>query len=352
MVSRSHEKARFGLVIDFIAAQLGLIRTLRGLTPTFGCFDDEQFDELQIERRFVQQPGSGDRRVLVLDPQAAGALLRRRLCGGRRGRSRRRNGCSGRRRRTSRTAEYHFYGALSRAASCDAAPADERRQHHRRCGRSPPTARSLGRELPGEFREPRRAGRRRDRPHRRPRRSTPSASTNRPSARRATTASSTTRRSPMSSLALLRGARLRARSRDLYLRNARYCYLRWGADGKVRQLEEMYPHLRDGGARARPDEHDRDAGRTPRSRDRDQGVAGRLGRDRAGEADRHAHAHGDRAGGRRARPVDSVEGRAADRGGSHDQRRHGRRAAARRARDRGRAAGSRSSTMSCAPARA
>jgi hypothetical protein len=28
-----------------------------------------------------------------------------------------------------------------------------------------------------------------------------------------------------------------------YLRDARYCYLRWGADGKVRQLEQLYPHL-------------------------------------------------------------------------------------------------------------
>ena len=31
---------------------------------------------------------------------------------------------------------------------------------------------------------------------------------------------------------------------DVYLRNARYCYLRWGADGKVRQLDEHNPHLR------------------------------------------------------------------------------------------------------------
>jgi PAS domain S-box-containing protein len=31
---------------------------------------------------------------------------------------------------------------------------------------------------------------------------------------------------------------------ELYLRNARYGYLRWGAEGKVRQLEAMYPHLR------------------------------------------------------------------------------------------------------------
>ena len=30
-----------------------------------------------------------------------------------------------------------------------------------------------------------------------------------------------------------------------YLRDARYCYLRWGADGKVRQLDQLYPHLRE-----------------------------------------------------------------------------------------------------------
>jgi PAS domain S-box-containing protein len=30
-----------------------------------------------------------------------------------------------------------------------------------------------------------------------------------------------------------------------YLKEARYCYLRWGADGKVRQLDELYPHLRE-----------------------------------------------------------------------------------------------------------
>ena len=31
----------------------------------------------------------------------------------------------------------------------------------------------------------------------------------------------------------------------LYLQDARYAYLRWGADGKVRHLDEMYPHLRE-----------------------------------------------------------------------------------------------------------
>ena len=37
-----------------------------------------------------------------------------------------------------------------------------------------------------------------------------------------------------------------------YLRNARYGYLRWGADGKVRQLDQLYPHLRTEEAAAAP----------------------------------------------------------------------------------------------------
>ena len=31
---------------------------------------------------------------------------------------------------------------------------------------------------------------------------------------------------------------------DAYLLEARYGYQRWGADGKVRQLDQLYPHLR------------------------------------------------------------------------------------------------------------
>src|SRR5258707_14719561 len=36
------------------------------------------------------------------------------------------------------------------------------------------------------------------------------------------------------------------------LRNARHCYLRWGAFGKVRQLEQLHPHLRDAPVPASP----------------------------------------------------------------------------------------------------
>ena len=49
-------KMRFGLVIDRITAQLGLIRTLRGLTQKFGSFDDGQFDELRFEGHLCGNP--------------------------------------------------------------------------------------------------------------------------------------------------------------------------------------------------------------------------------------------------------------------------------------------------------
>ncbi|HTE40015.1 MAG TPA: ATP-binding protein, partial [Steroidobacteraceae bacterium] len=37
-----------------------------------------------------------------------------------------------------------------------------------------------------------------------------------------------------------------------YLSDARHCYLRWGADGKVRQLEQQYAHLRSDGQNSDP----------------------------------------------------------------------------------------------------
>jgi len=49
-------KARFGLIVDIIAVQLGLIRTLRGLTPEFGSFNDEQFDESRFEHHLQSDP--------------------------------------------------------------------------------------------------------------------------------------------------------------------------------------------------------------------------------------------------------------------------------------------------------
>ena len=104
----------------------------------------------------------------------------------------------------------------------------------------------------------------------------------------------TTRRSPMKRLHGTTRGGVREIA-NTYLRDARYCYIRWGADGKVRQLDEMYPHLKEPDPALVPADCDRDFGRASRSRDRDQGVASSLWRDRARKAARGVDAHRDRA---------------------------------------------------------
>ena len=121
-------KMQFGLVIDALAPQLALVRTLRGLTPAFGSLDDDQFDESRMERRFASNPDFAtaectywarklQARFVACDYGAAmeaSSRVQRLLW-------------------TSLshlvTAEYHFYGALSRAALCDPATAAERSEH-------------------------------------------------------------------------------------------------------------------------------------------------------------------------------------------------------------------------------
>ena len=118
-------KARFGLVVDIITAQLGLIRTLRGLTPKFGSFDDGQFEELRFERHLASNAGlaleywtqklqarffAGDYASAVDASLRAQPLLWESPS-------------------FFRTAEYHFYGALARAAVSDSATPDNRGQH-------------------------------------------------------------------------------------------------------------------------------------------------------------------------------------------------------------------------------
>jgi PAS domain S-box-containing protein len=245
------QKARFGLVIDTITTQLALIRTLRGLTPAFGCFNGEQFDELQIERRLSGDPSLAfaacwywtrklQARFFAGDYSAAldASLNAQRLLW------------------TSpsfyESAEAHFYGALSHAAVCDAASSALRDGHiqaliaHQRqlaewaanCPEnfqnralllSAEIARVEGRELDAErlFEQAIRSAHENEFVHH-------EALANELAAR----------------FYAARGFQTISLA---YLRNARNCYLRWGADGKVRQLERLYPHLRSeeaGAARA------------------------------------------------------------------------------------------------------
>src|SRR5258706_9249353 len=236
------QKARFRFIIDIAATQLELIRTLRGLTPTFGSFDDGQFEELRIERRFTRSPDlqaectylilklqarffSGEYRTAVEASSRAQSMLWT---------------------LTSHfePAEYHFYGALSQAASCDSAPAAERQQHmealaahhkqlqvwavncpdnfeNRAALVGAEIARIEGQELDAErlYEQAIRSARANGFVHN-------EALANELASR----------------FYAARGFEKIAR---VYLQDARYGYVRWGADGKVRQLDEMHPHLRE-----------------------------------------------------------------------------------------------------------
>jgi PAS domain S-box-containing protein len=234
-------KARYGSLIDIMTTHLVLVRTLRGFTATFGCFNDARFDERRFERQLASSAPivacwywtrklqarffAGDCAAAVDASVNAQRLLW-----------------------TSpaffEAAEAHFYGALSHAASCDVALPTEYQQHVRalathyrqlakwaeNCPENfgnraalvgAEIARIEGRELDAErlYDQAIRSARENGFVHN-------------------------------EALAYELAARFyAARGFDeiahLYLKNARYGYLRWGADGKVRQLDEVYPILRE-----------------------------------------------------------------------------------------------------------
>lgn len=236
------QKMRFGLAIDRLGTQLGLIRTLRGLTPIFGCFDDAQFDERLIEQRFSDNPDLAlaecwywvrklQARYFAGDYAAAteASLKAQRLLW------------------TSpshfETAEYHFYSALNHAACCDVVAAERQRHiealvaHHQQieiwAANCPDNfanraalvgaeiARLEGRELDAErlYEQAIRSARDNGFVHH-------EALANELAAR-------------------FYAARGFETICFAYLRNARYCYVCWGANAKVRQLDETHPRLKD-----------------------------------------------------------------------------------------------------------
>jgi PAS domain S-box-containing protein len=237
------QKARIGFVIDEIASQLGLIRTLRGLTPTFGSFDDEQFQERGIEHRFSENPD-----LALAECWYWIRKLQARFFAGDYASAIEASSTAGRLLWTSpssfETAEYHFYGALSQAAACDSAAAGERRQrldaiaaHHRQlqlwAANCPDNFENRAALVGAEI--ARIDGRDGD------------AMRLYEQAIRSARANGFVHQEALANELAARfyAARGFEKIARVYLQDARYGYRRWGADGKVRQLDELYPHLRE-----------------------------------------------------------------------------------------------------------
>ena len=147
--------------------------------------------------------------------------------------------------------DYFYYTALTVAALYENASADEQSRVARTPDGAPGTTARVGRQLSTDFRRQARAGVGRDRPPRRARRRRDA------SVRAGHSVGSRERLRPERGLAHEVAARFYAARgfetiAHAYLRNARYCYLRWGALGKVRQLDQRYPHLREEAAPSLP----------------------------------------------------------------------------------------------------
>src|SRR3954454_8678684 len=236
------QRIQFRLAIDRVRTQLGLIRTLRGLTPTFGSFDEEGFDEHLFEHGLANNPALAlaegwywirKMQARFFAGDSAGALE-----------------ASGRAQRllwTSpsmfETAEFSFYDALVHAASYHRVPPEERQQHFEAVVAHHKQLEAWAEHCVENFE-------------------------NRAALVGAEIARIEGR--AFDAMKLYEQAILSAQANGfvhneavanelaarfytergfqqiahLYLRNARDGYLRWGADGKVRQLDAMYPRLR------------------------------------------------------------------------------------------------------------
>jgi PAS domain S-box-containing protein len=244
------QKARFGSVIDRMTAQLGLIRTLRGLTPTFGSFDDEQLDELRIERHFSENPD-----LAVAECWYWVRKLQARFFAGNYASAVNASLRAQPLLWTSQShfeiAEFCFYAALSHAASWDAAPSDRKQQHFEALAAHHRQLEIWAANCPENFENraalvgaeiARLEGRELD------------AESLYEQAIRSAQANGFIHNEALANELASRhyAARGLERFAQLYLRTARFGYLRWGAAGKVRQLERLHPHLRDAAVPASP----------------------------------------------------------------------------------------------------
>jgi len=235
--------ARFGVLIDLVTPRIALVRNFRGLTANFGSLDSQEFDEARFEQHLAS-----DQRNLIAHWSYWLLKLQGRFHAGdydaaieASGKAQRLLSLSG---PFFEMAEYHFYSALCHAASVELANPELRQQkleyltaHHRQtevwakqCPENfedraallgAEIARIEGRELEAE---------------RLYERAIHSARANRFRNNEAIANELAARFHASRGLETIANA---------YLREALSCYRRWGAEGKVHQLEMLHPHLRE-----------------------------------------------------------------------------------------------------------
>jgi predicted ATPase/transcriptional regulator with GAF, ATPase, and Fis domain len=234
-------KAQLSLVHDVLSTQLGLTRTLRGFTATFGRLNHEGYDERDIELQLASNRNLGfvecfywirklQARFLAGDYSSAvdAALNAQPLLW---------NTPS-----NFETVEFHLYGALAHAAAHDVASDDQRRRHfdalvghHQQfdvwAQHNPVTFENCAAIVGAEI------ARIEDR-------ALDAQDLYEKAVRSAHTQGFVHNEAIANERAgCFYAARGFEKIAATYLRDARYCYRRWGADAKVRQLEQLYPQI-------------------------------------------------------------------------------------------------------------
>ncbi|MCC8969744.1 AAA family ATPase [Bradyrhizobium brasilense] len=237
---------QFGSFLDRVSAPLALVRMLRGKTAKFGSLDDGRFTERAFEERATSQPAqaflecyywlrklqarffAGDYASAIdaadkvatwyaTSPSLSLFMLEKE--------------------------EYHFYAALARAAWCEPIGPDPYAKHREALGRHERELRTWATSCPQNF-EDRAAlvGAEIARIEGRPLEAMDLYERAIASAR----ASGFVHNEALAHELAARfyAARGFQEIERLYLRNARDGYVRWGADGKVRQLNQFHPWLR------------------------------------------------------------------------------------------------------------
>ena len=236
-------QARFGIVVDFITTQLQLIRTLRGLTPAFGWLEDAGFSEGRFEQHLESDPSL----VMAVCWYWIRALQARFFAGA----------YASALEAASKAQpllwtslglfelpEYHLYAALTQAALCDEAAGPELARHLEALAAHHYQLQEWAENCPENFENraalvgaeiARLEGRALD------------AMDLYEQAIRSARANAFIHNEALAHELAARfyAARGFEDFARVYRRKAHEGYLRWAADGKARQLEELYPHLRE-----------------------------------------------------------------------------------------------------------
>jgi len=238
---QSMSRARVGVVIDIIRTQLALIRTLRGLTPKFGYLEDSDGDESRLEQHLFSNPmlaraacwhsiRKAQARYLAGDYRAAldaSSKAQPQLIS----------------HSHFEIAELCYYSALAHAASWAFASLDEKQQHFAVLKAHHDQLEIWEKDCSANF-ENRVAlvaaeiARIEDRDL--------DAMRFYEQAIRSARSNGFIHNEAIAYEVAARfyAARGFDKIADAYLLEARYAYARWGADGKVRQLDQLYPQLR------------------------------------------------------------------------------------------------------------